>query len=201
MAEAAVCHVELHLPEDGFGFDASPAPVFESFFRCQQFPSLPFVSIQSVVDLDCSSVSFGFVAQAPQWALLTVLRAVACAFAPVTACGLRTGGADASHVLSHRADIVVFGCVVVEVVVMERIGFVAGTLFDVEAVVFDVGLHAGLVHEAVVLFRTIAGVGDRHRGQMPVTVEYNDFLWIFMCCNISKLRISLWKSGFCGNFA
>lgn len=103
--------------------------------------------------------------------------------------------------LSHRADIVVFGCVVVEVVVMERIGFVAGTLFDVEAVVFDVGLHAGLVYEAVVLFRTIAGVGDRHRGQMPVTVEYNDFLWIFMCCNISKLRISLWKSGFCGNFA
>ena len=88
VAEAAVCHVELHLPEDGLGFDASPAPVFESFFRCQQFPSLPFVSIQSVVDLDCSSVSFGFVAQAPQRAALTVLRAVACALAPVTACGL-----------------------------------------------------------------------------------------------------------------
>ena len=74
-------------------------------------------------------------------------------------------------VLAHRADIVVFGCVVVEVAVMERIGFVARTLFDVEAVVFDVGLHAGLVHEAVVLFGAIAGVGDGDRWQMSVSAE------------------------------
>ncbi len=54
---------------------------------------------------------------------------------------------------------------------MERIGFVARTLFEVEAVVFDVSLHAALVHEAVVLFRAIAGVGNCDRGQMSVTVE------------------------------
>jgi hypothetical protein len=35
---------------------------------------------------------------------------------------------------------------------MERIGLVARALFQMEAVVFDVCLHAGLVHEAVVLF-------------------------------------------------
>ena len=33
--EAAVCHVGLHLSEDGFGFYASSSAVFESFFRCQ----------------------------------------------------------------------------------------------------------------------------------------------------------------------
>ena len=80
-------------------------------------------------------------------------------------------GADAPHVLPHRTDIVVFGCVVVEVVVMERIGAVAGMLFEVETVVFDESLHACLVHEAVVLFRTIPGVGHGDRGKMFVTVK------------------------------
>ena len=32
VSEAAVCHVELHLSEDGFGFDTSSSPVSESFF-------------------------------------------------------------------------------------------------------------------------------------------------------------------------
>ena len=54
---------------------------------------------------------------------------------------------------------------------MERIRFVSRTLFKVETVVLDVGLHASLVHEAVVLFRAIARVGDRDRGQVSVTVE------------------------------
>ena len=58
-----------------------------------------------------------------------------------------------------------------EVVVMERVGFVARALFEVETVVLDISLHSGLVHEAVVLFRTIAGVGDCDRGQMAVTAE------------------------------
>ena len=86
--EAAVCHIELHLSEDGFRFDASSAPVLESFFRCKKFPCLSFVFIESVIDFDCSSVASGLVAQAPQRAALTVLRPVACAFTPVAACGL-----------------------------------------------------------------------------------------------------------------
>ena len=51
--------------------------------------------------------------------------------------------------LSHRADVIILGSIVVEVVVMERIGFVARTLFEMEAVVFDVSLHTGLVHETL----------------------------------------------------
>lgn len=58
-----------------------------------------------------------------------------------------------------------------EVVVVERIGFISRTLFYVETVVFDVSIHAALVHEAVVFFRAIAGVGDHDRGQMPVSVK------------------------------
>ena len=54
---------------------------------------------------------------------------------------------------------------------MERVGFVAGALFEVETVVFDIGLYAGLVHETVVLFGAISGVGDGDRWQMCVTVK------------------------------
>lgn len=81
------------------------------------------------------------------------------------------GGADACHVLAHRTDVIVLVGVVVEAIVMEGIGLVARTMFKVEAVVFDVGLHSGLVHEAVVLFRAIAGVGDGDRGQVLVTAK------------------------------
>ena len=61
--------------------------------------------------------------------------------------------------------------IAVEVVVMERIGLVSGTLFNMEVVVSYVGIHTGLVHKAVVFFRAIAGVGYCHRWQMSVTVE------------------------------
>ena len=99
------------------------------------------------------------------------MSAVSRVFTAVAACGLCVGGADAGHVLPHRAYVIVLGGVVVEVVVMEWIRFVARTLFQMEAVVLDVSLHAGLVHEAVVLFRAIAGVGDGDRGQMSVAVK------------------------------
>lgn len=81
------------------------------------------------------------------------------------------GGADARHVLPHRADVIVFVGVVMEVVVMEQAGVVARALFEVETVVFDVSLHSGFIHEAVVLFGAIARVGDGDRGQMPVLVK------------------------------
>ena len=88
VAEAAVCHVELHLTEDGFRLDASSSPVFQSLFRCQQFTCFPFVLVESVIYLDCASVAPGLVAQTPQRAASAVLSAVACAFAAVAACGL-----------------------------------------------------------------------------------------------------------------
>ena len=50
------------------------------------------------------------------------------------------GVASAGYVLSHRADVIVFVGVIVEVVVMERVGFEARTLFNMEAVVLFVGL-------------------------------------------------------------
>ena len=88
VAEAAVCHVELHLAKDGFGLDASSSPVFQPFFRCQQFTGFSFVFIEPVVHLDYALVAFGLVAQAPQRAAFAVLGAVACAFAAIAACGL-----------------------------------------------------------------------------------------------------------------
>ena len=63
VAEAAVCHVELHLAEDGLRLNASLSAVSEPFFRCQQLACLSFVFIQTVIDLDCAPVAFGLVAQ------------------------------------------------------------------------------------------------------------------------------------------
>ena len=171
MTEAAVCHIELHLSEDCLRFDTSSPSVFESFLRGQQFACLSFIFVESMVYLDCTSVAFGFIAQAPQRAAFAILCAVTCVFAAIAACGLGVGSSDARHVLAHRADVIVFISIVMEVVVMEGIGFVARALFDMETVVLDISLHAGIVHEAVVLFRAVAGVGHCGLRQMPVTVE------------------------------
>ena len=88
VSEAAVCHVELHLSEDGLGFDASSASVPESLLRREQFPRLSFVLIEPMVHLNRPSVIHGFVAQTPQGTSLAVLRPVADVFAAVTACCL-----------------------------------------------------------------------------------------------------------------
>ena len=124
-----------------------------------------------MVYLDCTSVAFGFIAQAPQRAAFAILCAVTCVFAAVAACGLGVGSSDARHVLAHGTYIIVLGGVVIKIVVMERIGLVARALFEVETVVLDVSLHAGIVHEAVVFFRAVAGIGHCGLRQMSVTAE------------------------------
>ena len=106
VAEAAVCHVELHLSEYGFRLGTSSSPEPETFFRCQQFACFPFVLVEPVVHLDCALVTFGLVALAPQRASFAVLCAVTCVFAAVAACGLRVGGAGARHALPHRAYVI-----------------------------------------------------------------------------------------------
>ena len=88
VTEAAVCHVELHLSEDGFRLDASSPSVLKSFLRGQQFACFSFVLVEPVVYLDRSSVVSGFVTQTPQGTAFAVLGPVSCAFAAVTACGL-----------------------------------------------------------------------------------------------------------------
>ena len=155
MAEAAVCHVELHLSEDGFGLYASSSTVFESSFRCQQLSGFTLVFVQAMVDLDYTPVTFGLVAHTSQRTALAVLRAVTCDFASVAACGLCVGCADTGHMLSHRADVIVFNRVVVEVVVEEWVWLVVRALLEMEAVVLDVRFHAGLVHEAIVFLGAI----------------------------------------------
>ena len=53
-------------------------------------------------------------------------------------------------------DIIIFVGIIMEVVVVERIGFISRTLFEIESVVLDISLHSGLVHEAIVFLRTVA---------------------------------------------
>ena len=65
VSEASVCHIELHLSEDGFGFDTPASSMFESFFGCEQLPGFAFVFVQPMVYLDCASVVFGFITETP----------------------------------------------------------------------------------------------------------------------------------------
>ena len=114
-----------------------------------------FVFVQPVIHLDCALVTFGFITETSQRTATAVLCTVTDALTAVAACGLWVGCSYAGHVLSHRTDIVVLFGIVVEGVVVEGIGFVARTLFEMEAVVLDICLHSGLVHEAVVFFGSI----------------------------------------------
>ena len=126
---------------------------------------------QSVVDFDSSSVALGFITKASEGASLTSLSAVAGIFTYITAAGSDVSGPDAIHVLPHRADKVILLLVVIEVVAVEGIGSVTGTVLDMKTVVFYVGLHAGFFHEAVVLFGTVSGVGHGNGWQMTVAVK------------------------------
>lgn len=62
VAEASVCHVELHLAEDGLRFDAASSPVPEAFLGCQQFTCFSFIFVEPMVYLDGSSVALRFIA-------------------------------------------------------------------------------------------------------------------------------------------
>ena len=170
MAEATVCHVGFHLSENSLGFDASPSSVPDAIFRGEQFAGFALVPVEPVVDLDYPSVAPCLVAQAPQRTAVAVPCAVACRFASVAAGGFGVRGSDARHMLPHRTDTVVLVGIVEEVFGSERIRLVVRTLLKVEAVVLDVGVNPGFVHEAVVLFGAVAGVGDHRPRHTPVTV-------------------------------
>lgn len=126
--EAPVCHVELQLSEDGFGFDTPSPPVPDSFFGGQQLAGLASVFLETVVDFDDATVCPGSVTKAAQRASSAVPSLVYGAFTAVSAGSFCMGGSDACHVLAHRASIVVFLCVVMEIVMMEWIGFVTRAL-------------------------------------------------------------------------
>lgn len=76
--------------------------------------------------------------------------------------------ADTAHMLSHRAGVIIFFLIVSEVVMMKGVRFVSRTLLEVAAVVPDVGIHSGLVHEAVVFLTAIAGVSNGCGGETVV---------------------------------
>ena len=171
VTEASVCHVGFHLSENGFRFNASSPSVPDSVFGSKKFAGRFLVLVEPVVDFNNTPVTFGFVALASQRAAFAVLCAVSVAFASVAAGGLGMGGADAGHMLAHRTDVIVLLGVIMETVVVERIGPVARTLFEMEAVVLDVRLHTGLIHETVVFFRAVTGIGNNHRGQTVVALE------------------------------
>ena len=156
MTDAAVYHVGLHLSEGHLGFDTSPSAVPESFLGSQQLTSFFLVAVQSVVDLYDPPVSLGLVVHASQRTPVTPLCPIAGTFTAISAVGLFVCGADARHVLSHGADEIVLLGIIVEVVVVERIGTVPRALLEMEPVVLYVSLHSGLVHEAVVLLGAVA---------------------------------------------
>ena len=67
------------------------------------------------------------------------------------------------HVLAHRADVVVFIGIVVQVLDEERISPVFPLVLRVEHVVLDEGLDRVLLHPGVVLLASVAGVRNGFR--------------------------------------
>lgn len=85
--------------------------------------------------------------------------------------GSRLPFSSACHALSRWADEIILFGIIVNAVVVERIGTVSRTLFEMEPVVLHVGFHSGFVHEAVVLLGSVTRVGDSHGRQTAVTVK------------------------------
>ena len=52
MTESAVLLVEHDLAEDGLRLYRAPAPVVQSLLREKEFPCLPLVTVEPVVDVD-----------------------------------------------------------------------------------------------------------------------------------------------------
>ena len=69
-------------------------------------------------------------------------------------------GSLQSHVLSHRADVVVLLPVVMEVLRKERVVSVLFLMLDMEHVELDVWCDAVVCHELVVLLTAVSRVGD-----------------------------------------
>ena len=159
VAETSICHIVLHLSEDGFGLNAPSSSLPDTFLGSEPFPCLSLVFVEPVVDLYDAPVRLCLVVPATEWASIAVLRSIACVCGEVSACGLSLGRPGAFHVLPH-GTVIVFLLVVIQAVLMERIRCVARTLFQMEAVVLDIGLHAVFLHEVVVLFRAIPRAGN-----------------------------------------
>ena len=60
---------------------------------------------------------------------------------------------------------------------MKGVRFIAGTVFQMETIVFDEPLNAGFVHETVVFFRAVSGVGDDPFGETTVTARERAKEW------------------------
>ena len=60
---------------------------------------------------------------------------------------------------------------------MKGVRFIAGTVFQMETIVFDEPLNAGFVHETVVLFRAVSGVGDDPFWKTTVTARERAKEW------------------------
>lgn len=79
VAETSICHIVLHLSEDGFGLNAPSSSLPDTFLGSEPFPCLSLVFVEPVVNLYEAPVRLCLVAPATEWASIAVLRSIACA--------------------------------------------------------------------------------------------------------------------------
>ena len=123
------------------------------------------------------SVAFSPETRSSKRASFAVLGSVPCAFRLVSIRCLVALGANAFHVLPHRAYIIVLFGIVEEAVLMKWTWCIVHTLLLVEHVVFDVGLDTVLLHKAVVFLRTVAGVSNLSACQMSIACSKGAHEW------------------------
>ena len=73
--------------------------------------------------------------------------------------------------LPYRTHIIIIFSIIIKGLRTKRIRLIVHTLLPVEPVVFDKGFNSGFLHEAVVFFRTIPGIGDTCLWKFAVTVK------------------------------
>ena len=130
-----------------------------------------------MIDPDRPLVGLGLVTEAAQGTPLASYGAITGALGDITA--LRPGlyRTAPGHALPHRAYVIISFLIIIEAVGMKGVRFIAGTVFQMETIVFDEPLNAGFVHETVVLFRAVSGVGDDPFWETTVTARERAKEW------------------------
>ena len=167
MSETFVVHIVFNLSEHGFRFYASLSSVLQPFLGAKQLLGFLLVFSKPVIQF-YRPVPFCLKTTASQGTAFTPDSSVPGILADISGRGFHMFGPYPLHPLSHGADTKVMLLIVVEVFSPERIRFESRPLLHVEIVVLDEGLHAVFCHEAVVLLRTVAGIGNHRMGQPAI---------------------------------
>ena len=107
-------------------------------------------------------VFFGTVANASDWASITIFSLIMGEFLRITGLGFPSAYVRFFHLLTHRTDVIIFFLIVVQIFFAECFVFrlIMGILLFIEGVVFYIRCNIVLFQQFIVLLAPITCIGS-----------------------------------------